>query len=253
MRVGLPHIKRRKLHFKSIELFPYCVIKYFLPIINRILSEENDDYGGLRNVLVKFQDIIYQKMKDHPVLGKKVDPNQFEFNSGVSQYSEFVRYTFNIDQSGNMGENSMSSSFSQEQTRVNEYIQEVNDYITNSLYKELFAYPKRMSREQAEFQSVQEQMLQEAKPETFDIPPEWLNPQNSQFWNKAIRELRKVDKQTTPRAKLQYLLNSIVVFNQSFTLFTSVGENEACADDLVRIFPYLLLKAKINRLYQNMK
>ena len=137
---------------------------------------------------------------------------------------------------------------------MNEYIQEVNDYITNSLYKELFAYPKRMSHDQAEFQSVQEQMLQDASPETFDIPQEWLNSQNSQLWNKAIRELRKVDKQTTPRSKLQYLLNSIVVFNQSFSLFTSVSENqEACADDLVRIFPYLLLKAKINRLYQNIK
>jgi len=153
-----------------------------------------------------------------------------------------------------MGERGIRGSFSQDQTLVNEYIQEVNDYITNSLYKELFAYPKRMSREQAEFQSVQEQMLQDATPETFDIPPEWLNAQNSTLWNKAIRELRKVDKQTTPRSKLQYLLNSIVVFNQSFSLFTSAGENqEACADDLVRIFPYLLLKAKINRLYQNIK
>jgi len=70
VRVGLPHIKRRKLHFKSIELFPYCVIKYFLPIINRILSEENEDYGGLRNVLLKFQDMIAQKMKEHSILGR---------------------------------------------------------------------------------------------------------------------------------------------------------------------------------------
>lgn len=159
IRVGLPHIKRRKLHFKSIELFPYCVIKYFLPIINKILSEENDDYGGLRDVLVKFQDMIFQKMKEHPVLGQKVDPHQFEFNSGISEYSDFIRYTFNIDHQGNMGERGIRGSFSQDQTLVNEYIQEVNDYITNSLYKELFAYPKRMSHEQAEFQSVQEQML----------------------------------------------------------------------------------------------
>lgn len=122
VRVGLPHIKRRKLHFKSIELFPYCVIKYFLPIINKILSEENDDYGGLRNVLVKFQDIIQQKMKEHPVLGKRVDPDQFEFDSGISQYSDFIRYTFNIDQSGNMGEGGMRNSFSYDQTRVSEYI-----------------------------------------------------------------------------------------------------------------------------------
>lgn len=151
IRVGLPHIKRRKLHFKSIELFPYCVIKYFLPIINKILSEENDDYGGLRNVLLKFQDIIFQKMKEHPVLGKRIDPSQFEFSPGDARYSDFIRYTFNIDESGNMGESSMRGSMAFDQTLVNDYIQEVNDYITNSLYKELFAYPKRMSRAQAEF------------------------------------------------------------------------------------------------------
>lgn len=189
-------------------------------------------------------------MTEHPILGKKVDTKQFEFDAGTT-YSEFVRHTFNIDQGGNMGDNRLLGS--QDDTLVQQYSQEINDYITNSLYKELFAYPKRMSREQAEFQSVQEQMLHDVKPETFDVPPEWLNPQNAQFWNKAIRELRKVDKQTTPRSKLQYLLTSIVVFNQSFTLFTSVGENEASADDLVRIFPYLLLKAKINRLYQNIR
>jgi len=148
-----------------------------------------------------------------------------------------------------MGDRGSRSSFSQDHTYITEYMQEINDYITNSLYKELFAYPKRMNREQAEFQSIQEIMLQDAKPEIFDIPKEWLNPQNSQLWNKAIRELRKVDKQTTPHSKIQYLLNSIVVFNQSFSLFTSQNENQqACADDLVLIFPYLLLKAKINRL-----
>lgn len=54
VRVGMPHIKRRKLHFKSIELFPYCIVKYFVPIINSILSEENENYGGLRSVLLKF-------------------------------------------------------------------------------------------------------------------------------------------------------------------------------------------------------
>lgn len=116
MRVGLPHIKRRKLHFKSIELFPYCVIKYFLPIINRILSEEKEEYGGLRDVLLKFQDIIAQKMKEHPVLGRQVDPNQFEYNAGISEYSDFIRYTFNIDSHGNLGGDRARSSFSQDQT-----------------------------------------------------------------------------------------------------------------------------------------
>lgn len=99
-------------------------------------------------------------MKEHPVIGRQIDPNQFEYNSGISEYSDFIRYTFNIDSQGNVGgERGARNSFSSDQTYITEYMQEVNDYITNSLYKELFAYPKRMNREQAEFQSVQEVML----------------------------------------------------------------------------------------------
>ena len=94
-------------------------------------------------------------MKEHPVIGRQIDPNQFEYNSGISEYSDFIRYTFNIDSQGNVGgERGARNSFSSDQTYITEYMQEVNDYITNSLYKELFAYPKRMNREQAEFQSV---------------------------------------------------------------------------------------------------
>ena len=49
-----------------------------------------------------------------------------------------------------MGDSGMRHSFAMDPTLVNDYSQEINDYITNSLYKELFAYPKRMSRDQAD-------------------------------------------------------------------------------------------------------
>ena len=91
-----------------------------------------------------------------------------------------------------MGDRGSRSSFSQDHTYITEYMQEINDYITNSLYKELFAYPKRMNREQAEFQSIQEIMLQDAKPEIFDIPKEWLNPQNSQLWTRQFENSAKL-------------------------------------------------------------
>ena len=32
-RMGLPPIRRRKLYFKTVELFPYCIAKYFRTII----------------------------------------------------------------------------------------------------------------------------------------------------------------------------------------------------------------------------
>jgi hypothetical protein len=39
-RMGLPPIKRRKLYFKTVELFPYCISKYFRTIIQSILSKD---------------------------------------------------------------------------------------------------------------------------------------------------------------------------------------------------------------------
>jgi len=48
LRLGIPsNIKRKKLHFKSIEFFSKCVIKYFLPVVTKVLTEESDDYGGM--------------------------------------------------------------------------------------------------------------------------------------------------------------------------------------------------------------
>ena len=42
-----PNIKKKRLHFKSIEFFPVCVIKYFSGILSKVLFEENENYGGL--------------------------------------------------------------------------------------------------------------------------------------------------------------------------------------------------------------
>ena len=53
-RMGLPPIKWRKLYFKTVELFPYCISKYFKSIIQSILSKDLDDFGGLKDMLNKF-------------------------------------------------------------------------------------------------------------------------------------------------------------------------------------------------------
>jgi hypothetical protein len=83
---------------------------------------------------------------------------------------------------------------------------EINDFLMDSLYKELTCIPKLMSREQAEFQHIADEMFKHAKPADFFIPEGWLNERNKALWSKAIRELKKLDKQTTPRRKLQCLL-----------------------------------------------
>ena len=52
--MGFPTIKRKKLHFKSIEFFAVCITKYFMPVVCRVLSEEAEYYSGLKTALDKF-------------------------------------------------------------------------------------------------------------------------------------------------------------------------------------------------------
>ena len=68
-RMGLPSIKRKKLHFKSIEFFSKCVLKYFKPIVTKVLTEEQEGYGGMRDVLTKFHEKICEKLKEDPDIG----------------------------------------------------------------------------------------------------------------------------------------------------------------------------------------
>ena len=44
-----------------------------------------------------------------------------------------------------------SMTISIDWTQVRELMIEINDYIMNTIYKEMFAYPKRMNEEQAEY------------------------------------------------------------------------------------------------------
>ena len=53
-RMGMPNIKRKKLHFKSIEFFSKCVLKYFQPIVSKVLTEETENYGGMEIAFEKF-------------------------------------------------------------------------------------------------------------------------------------------------------------------------------------------------------
>ena len=68
--MGVPTIKRKKLHFKSIEFFPVCIVKYFAPAICRVLSEEDEDYSGLMKAFQKFMDRINEILRDDPELNQ---------------------------------------------------------------------------------------------------------------------------------------------------------------------------------------
>ena len=74
------------------------------------------------------------------------------------------------------------------------------------------------------------------------------------MWQKAIKELQKVEKFATPSLKLKFLLSSFMIVNNSFSLFSSSKEGQvAWADDMLLIFPYIVVKAEIRRLLRHIK
>ena len=66
-------------------------------------------------------------------------------------------------------EGMMGGGIAIEQTHINEYMAEVNDFLTNSLFKDLTCHRKRMSTEQAEYYVIADLMLDMAKPTDFGI------------------------------------------------------------------------------------
>lgn len=55
---------------------------------------------------------------------------------------------------------------------IQEYLQEINEFIVKGLYKDIFGSSLGMSREEAEFQAKQEQLASWVTPGDFGIPPE---------------------------------------------------------------------------------
>lgn len=72
---------------------------------------------------------------------------------------------------------------------------------------------------------------------------------NKPLWDIAIRELKSIEKCLSPKTKLNAIYSCFRLLDSTFSLFTSEdGNNTACADDILNIFPYIILKAKIERL-----
>jgi hypothetical protein len=57
-KMGCPNLRRKKIHFKTIKFFSQCIIKYFTPVLKRVLFEEKDDYGGLKDIKIKFLEAV---------------------------------------------------------------------------------------------------------------------------------------------------------------------------------------------------
>ena len=88
----------------------------------------------------------------------------------------------------------------------------------------------------------------------FGIPKEQMNEFNMPLWEKAINELKQVEIFRTPRVKLRCLLRSFMIVNNSFSLFSNQKEGQAAtADDMLIIFPYIVVKANIHCLLRHIK
>ena len=136
---------------------------------------------------------------------------------------------------------------------VQDYMQEINDYIMNGLYKALFAN-RRLGGEEATFYRRIESMNDKVDPTDFGIPANQLTDVNISMYTKAVKELQKLEKYPTPSLKLRYLMNSVTLINNTFSLFSSSKEGQvAAADDMLQIFPYIVMRANINRLFQHVK
>ena len=70
-RMGVPTIKRRRIYLKSVVNFARYIPVYFQESTRKVLSEENEEYAGLQPTLKKFQDEVFQRMKEDPLLAAK--------------------------------------------------------------------------------------------------------------------------------------------------------------------------------------
>lgn len=115
---------------------------YFKP--GQVLLQENENYGGLRQALQKFQDLIWTKLEDDPVLGPNGSLQRLKIQGAHSKAAN-PNGVF-----GGGNENSVEGD-GQSSDCIQEYLQEINEFIVKGLYKDIFGSSLGMSREEAEF------------------------------------------------------------------------------------------------------
>ena len=131
-------------------------------------------------------------------------------------------------------------------------MQEVNEFITKAFYNELFGgQNQELSYNEQSFQDKYDRLSQILNPEDLGIPAEFINEFNMPMWNRAIKELKNFEKMTTPSTKLKSLVNSIVMINNNYSLFVKIKEDQAGADEMLTILPFIVLKAKMPKLIRH--
>lgn len=89
--------------------------------------------------------------------------------------------------------------------------------------------------------------LFELDPSYYGVPktPQFESSDMKYAFKAAQRQLVKIQECQTPKTKLQQIGRAIEIIQHTFEL---CNDTEVTADDLVRILPYLFVRAKIDRL-----
>jgi hypothetical protein len=84
-------------------------------------------------------------------------------------------------------------------------------------------------------------MIEKANPTEFGFTKEELGDTS---WRSVINEIKKIKEFKTPKTKLNQLGRAIGIIEHIFDLYR---DSEMCADDLVNMLPYVIVRAKVPR------
>ena len=133
---------------------------------------------------------------------------------------------------------------------IDDHLTEIIDYIMLKLYKVIFSNNKMQSGKEYEVY-CKIGNLQWVEPQAFGIQSDSIS---KPLWESAIREFQNIERSYSPKQKLNAIYSCFKLIDSTFSLFsTEEGVNSACADDMLQIFPYIVLKSKVERLLAHIK
>lgn len=118
---------------------------------------------------------------------------------------------------------------------------EISNFVMYNLHSEFFYNPE-MSFEEKAFQRKLA-VLEKLPSKAFGIE---IEDNMRHAWKMAIKEASRLQEQQTPRGKLLQLHKVMKIIEHSYALYKD--SEQITADHLVSIIPYILVKAKIDRL-----
>jgi len=117
---------------------------------------------------------------------------------------------------------------------------EISNYVMYNLHSEFF-YNAEQSLAEKKFQRKME-VLEKLPSSAFGVQ---IEDSMRHAWKMAIKEASRLQEQQTPLGKLQQLQKVMKIIEQSYSLYKN---EQITADHLATIIPYILVKAKIDRM-----